>query len=437
MTIRMLLSLGGLLAAMQLASAENWPQFRGPAFNGTSTEKSLPLKWSKTENVAWSVPMPGPSAATPIIWGDSVFVPTANNSTKALLAYCIDRKTGKVRWQAKVADGLRRDEKSNFASPTPATDGERVIFFYGNGAMAAFDFSGKQLWARNIEKDYGAFAFNWTFSTSPVLHGGKLYLQVLQRDVPVNGRGRTDGPNESYLLAMDPATGKTLWKVERPSQARAESREAFTTPTVHEHNGRKELLVAGGDCLTGHDLETGKELWRWGTWNPTRIGHWRLVPSPVAGEGVILACAPKGDPIYAIKAGGKGTLSDNAIAWKSEPRGPVSTDVPTPAFYLNDFFVLSDVRRALSRVEPRTGKVKWTVPMPGRSKYEASPFAADGRIYCMNFAGDVVVVDAEKGEILATNAMGEPGDDTTRSSVSASQGQLFVRTNSKLFCIGK
>ncbi|MDB6029694.1 MAG: outer rane biosis protein BamB [Verrucomicrobiales bacterium] len=146
--------------------------------------------------------MPGPSAATPIIWGDSVFVPTADTSSKTLLAYCIDRKTGKVRWQNKVAEGLRRDEKSNFASPSPATDGERVIFFYGNGAMAAFDFSGKELWSRNIEKDYGAFAFQWTFSTSPVLYGGKLYLQVLQRDVPANGRGRTDGPIESYLLEM-------------------------------------------------------------------------------------------------------------------------------------------------------------------------------------------------------------------------------------------
>ncbi|MDB6029693.1 MAG: outer rane biosis protein BamB [Verrucomicrobiales bacterium] len=205
---------------------------------------------------------------------------------------------------------------------------------------------------------------------------------------------------------------------------------------VYEYNGRKELLVTGGDCLTGHDLETGKELWRWGTWNPTKIPHWRLVPSPVAGDGIVLACAPKGDPIYAIKVGGHGTLTDDALAWKSEPRSPISSDVPTPAFYLNDFFVLSDVRKSLSRVEPKTGKVNWTVSMPGRSKFEASPFAAAGRIYCVNFAGDVVVVDAEKGDILQTNAMGEPGDDTTRSSVSASQDQLFIRTNSKLFCIG-
>ena len=205
----------------------------------------------------------------------------------------------------------------------------------------------------------------------------------------------------------------------------AESREAFTSPVPFVHNGRRELLVVGGDDLSGHDLETGKELWRWGTWNPTRIRHWRLVPSPVANQDVILACAPKRDPIYAIKTGGVGKLDDSAIAWVSKDVRPVTSDVPTPAYYDGDFFVLSDVRKSLSRVEPKTGKVKWTIQTPGRSKYEASPLAGDGKIYLINFDGDIVVVDAAGGEVLNQIAMGDAEDAPVRSTVVAAQGPPF------------
>ncbi|MEW6303844.1 MAG: PQQ-binding-like beta-propeller repeat protein [Verrucomicrobiota bacterium] len=418
-------------------SAADWPQLRGPHFNGSSTETALPTQFSKTQNIAWAVAMPGPSAATPIIHGDHVFVSSADPKTGELLAMALDRKTGKRLWEHTVSLGLKQDDKSNFASPSPATDGKLVVFFYGNGELAAFNFSGKKLWSRNLQKEYGPFAFNWTFSTSPLLYEGKLYMQVLQRDVPVNGRGLADRENESYLLALNPETGKTLWRVVRPSEAVAESREAFTTPIPFESKGRKELLVVGGDCLTGHDPATGKELWRWGTWNPTKIGHWRLVPSPVAGGGVILACAPKRDPIYAIKAGGSGTLTDSAIAWTSKSTREVTSDVPTPAFSDGDFFVLSDVAKSLSRVDPKTGSTKWMVATPNRPKYEASPTVADGKVFLMNFAGDVVIADAAKGTILNTIAMGEPGDDTTRSSISVAHGQLFIRTNAKLYCVGK
>ena len=426
-----------MIASTFLAVAENWPHWRGVHFNGSSEEENLPSHWSKTENVAWSIDLPGPSAATPIIWADRVFVSSTDARTKTLQAICIDRKTGKIAWQDEAGVGFQRDDLSNYASPSPVTDGQNAIFFYGTGDLVSYDLAGQKFWSRNIQKDYGEFAFQWTFSTSPTLYKGKLYIQVLQRDVPANGRGRKDGPNDSYLLALDPATGKTLWQHIRPTEAVAESREAFTTPIPFDYEGRAELLVAGGDCLTGHDPESGKELWRWGTWNPTRIGHWRLVPSPAAGDGVILGCAPKSDPVYAIKAGGSGLLDDSAVLWKSHKQREISSDVPTPLFYRGDFFVLSDVRKALSRVEPKTGKIKWSVELPGRAKFESSPTGADGKIYFMNFRGDVVVIDADRGEILQTIPMGEDGDDHIRSSIPASQGQLFIRTNKRLFCVGK
>ncbi|MDB6065883.1 MAG: hypothetical protein JWR26_2091 [Pedosphaera sp.] len=419
------------------APAENWPQWRGPHFDGSSEEKGLPTTWSK-ESALWSVDLPGPSAATPVVWGDRVFVSSPDMSTRTLHAICIDRKTGKKLWDKQVGEGsIQHDDKSNFASPSPVADAKHVFFFYGNGTLTAFDHAGKENWSRGLTKDYGEFAYQWTFSASPTLYSGKLYVQVLQRNVPVNGHGKTDGPIDSYLLALDPDTGNSLWQHVRPSDAVAESHEAYSTPIPFESQGRKEILIAGGDCLTGHDPETGKELWRWGTYNPAKIGHWRLVPSPVGGGGVVVFCAPKGSPVYAVKAGANGVLPDSAIAWKSDQHREVSSDVPTPAFYEGDFFVLSDVKKTLSRVTPATGNVKWSLELPGRRKFESSPTAADGKIYLMNFGGDVVVVDAAKGEILSTIAMGDANDDMTRSAIVVAHGQIFVRTNAKLYCIGK
>ena len=252
--------------------------------------------------------MSGPSASTPVIIGDRVFVSEPVESSQTLHAACLDRKSGKELWNNVAGEGLRRDDKSNFTSPSPVADKKNVYFFYGNGPLVAYDHQGRQIWSRSIHSgDYGEFAFNWTFSATPLLYGGKLYVQVLQRNEPVHGHGRTDGPIESYILALDTANGKTLWRHVRPADAVAESFESYTTPIPFEYHGRKEILISGGDCITGHDPATGEELWRWATWNPHKISHWRLVPSPVAGGDVVLACAPKGDPIYAIKAGGKGT----------------------------------------------------------------------------------------------------------------------------------
>ncbi len=414
-----------------------WRHWRGPSYNGSTDETNLPSQWSRTENIRWMAELPGRSAATPIVCRDCVFISSTDPQSNKLLALCFRRSDGTLLWRHEVASDIARDTRSTFAASSPVTDGEIVVFFYGNGPLAAFDFQGDQLWKRDIQQDYGEFAFGWTFSSTPLLYEGRLYLQVLQRDVPVRGRGFTDRQNDSYLLAMEPKTGKELWRVVRPSDAYAESREAFTSPIPFEYQGRQEILVIGGDCLTGHDPKTGRELWRWGTWNPSRVGDWRLVPSPVASENVILACAPKRDPIYAIKAGGSGTLDDSAIAWISQEVREVSSDVPTPAFYDGDFFVLSDVRKCVSRVEPTTGRVKWTTPLPSRDKFEASPLAADGKIYMVNFAGLVVIADAENGEIVGEIPMAARSQDPIRSTISAAGGNLFLRTNDKLYCIGK
>lgn len=426
------------LTVVSSAEAGDWPQWRGPHFNGSSDERNLPSEWSKTDNIAWIADLDGEAASTPVVCGKRVFLSGVDAAKDALVVMALDRTNGKRLWQHEIARGIRKDKRSNFAAPSPVTDGRIAIFFFGNGDLVACEADGARLWTRNLQKDLGVFRFGWTFSTSPLWYDGKLYLQILQRDVAAHDDDREEGKKDSFLLALDPQTGKTLWRAQRPSQAVEESREAFTTPIPYDDGTRRQLLVAGGDALTGHDPATGKELWRWGTWNPQRIGHWRLVVSPVAGKGVALACAPKREPIYAIKTDGSGPLDDQAVAWTSREVKEVTSDVPTPAFYDGDFFILSDVRKNLARVEPRTGKVKWSVPTPGRAKYEASPLAADGKIYSINFAGQVALFDAADGRLLRTISMDEPTNgEVVRSSIVAAHGQLYIRTTRKLYCVGK
>lgn len=429
--------LTGLLLATLPAAAANWDNWRGPDHNGSSPERGLPAKFSPTENVKWMTRLPGTSAATPVIHGDTVFISSANENGDSLQAMALDRKTGQVRWNHTVGTGYRQDDRSNFSAPSPATDGTLVVFFYGNGEMAAFNFAGRKLWQRNLQKDHGEFAFQWTFSTSPLLHEGTLYMQVLQRDVEARGRGKAEG-NESYLLAINPRTGKDLWKVARPSEAVAESREAFSTPIPFQHGRRAELVIVGGDDISGHDPKTGRELWRWGTWNPTRIGHWRLVPSPVAGDGLLLACGPKDAPITAVKAGRSGRLGDADVAWQSTVR-EVTSDVPTPLFHDGKFYVLNGKKKLLLCVNPGDGKVIWQGELGGFPVYEASPTAADGKIYLMNHKGDVTVVKAggNSFEKLHSVNMADKDDSNLRASVAISQGNLFIRTGTKLYCVGK
>ena len=417
-------------------SAENWPHWRGPHFDGSSPEQKLPADFSKTNKVHWVASLPGPAAATPIIWGDHVFISSTDLRTKTLHALALDRRTGKELWNQEVAPGFNLDNKSNLASPSPVTDGQMVYFLYGTGELVAFDFAGERVWARNLQKDYGQFAYQWTYGASPTLFDGKLFIQVLQRNVPVHGRGQKDGPNDSYLLALAPKTGAEIWKHIRPSEAHEESHEAYSTPIPFAHAGRREMLVIGGDCITGHSLTDGEELWRWGSWNPTRITHWRLVPSPVTGGGVVLACAPKGSPVFAIKAGSQGALDDSGLAW-TIPEREVSSDVGTPLFYQGRFYVLNGDKKNLARIDPATGKADWIGDLGTRVKLESSPTGADGKIFFQNFRGEVfVVAAAPEFKLLHVAAMGDDGDEDLRATVAVAQGSLFIRTGSKLYCVG-
>jgi outer membrane protein assembly factor BamB len=424
------LGLAVLIAAS--ARAENWPQWRGPYFNGSTTESNLPSQWSKTENVAWVAPLPGQSSATPVVWEDCVFV-SSPDEQKNLLLICLDQKTGQVRWRKVVAGEARQVGRNNMASPSPATDGKRVFSLFATGDLAAFDLAGQELWKRDLAKDYGRFANMWIYGSSPMLYGGKLYVQVLQRNPrPDNYAHALDDKTEreSFLLCLDPLTGKNLWRHVRPTDATDEAQEAYSTPVPYTGKQGAEILVVGGNYVTAHSPDTGAELWRCGGLNDRQEHYWRTVPSAVVADGMIIACGPKRDPVLAIKDGGKGLVTETHLAWKFKE---FPSDCVTPLFYQQKLFVLDGDRQMMTCLEPQTGAKKWQGNLGVPDIFRASPTGADGKIYCLSEKGTVVVLDAgDEFKILSIIRMGEA---PVRSSIAVAHGALFLRTAKNLYCV--
>lgn len=438
------------LAIQTAALAENWPNWRGLNQDGSSSETGLPVKFSPTEGVKWAADVPGIAASVPVIWGDNVFITAPIAAEKKLVGLCYSIETGKEKWRVTISEGdeVQWDDKSNLASPSAATDGERVYFLFANAVAAAFDFSGKIVWKRDFKETHGAFATQWTYGSSPTIDSGKLYIQVLQRNETFKFQEKfekgTPGKDlSSYILAIDPANGKDLWKQIRPSTAKIESLEAFSSPVFTTYKDQRLMLISGGDTLTIHDAATGKEFSRVATWNPPGEGYnsfFRLVPSPVVGDGMAIVCAPKNSPIFAIPLDAKG---ETQPVWQTAPKG-VTSDVPTPAFYKGKFYVLDGGKKILSCLEPKTGKVLWTGELGGKTKFESSPTVADDKVYCINFWGEVYVAKAntDKFEMLGMNEMGngsKPNGNaaSVRASISVSASSLFIRTQDKLYRVGK
>jgi outer membrane protein assembly factor BamB len=265
--------------------AADWPQWRGPSFNGSTDEKNLPDSWSDTENIAWVSPLPGPSGATPIICKGRVFVSSMVGRGPDFVALCFDARNGRKLWERPVGSDSRRLPRNNMASPSPVTDGRHVFFLYGSGDLIGFDYEGNKLWSRNIQNEYGNLALKFGYSSSPFLHRGKLFILVIRRNTPYQ-RPEADAPLDSYVMALDPLTGKNLWKQPRPTNAFDEGMETYSTPIPFVRDGRTEILNTGADFVTAHDPETGAERWRFEYWT-TKVRDSRVIPSLVAGDGLI------------------------------------------------------------------------------------------------------------------------------------------------------
>jgi outer membrane protein assembly factor BamB len=403
-------------ATLGVVRAENWPQWRGPTLNGVSAETNLPVRWSVTENIAWKLALPAWSGSTPIVWGDRIFLNVAEKGS--LYLWCVDRVKGVPLWKQLLGGGDHREMKQNMSSPSPVTDGSGVWVMTGTGILKAFDFTGKELWMRDIQKDYGRFGLNWGYGSSPLLHEDSLYVQVL------HGM-RTDEP--SYVLRISKANGRTIWRVERPTRARSESPDSYTTPALVRYGNTAELVITGGDVVTGHDLSTGKELWRAEGLNPGNDGGNRIVASPVIYGDLIIAPSRE-RPMLVLKPGGRGDVTTSHLLW-SFNNGP---DVPTPVTDGTYVYVVND-RGIMWCLDAKTGKEIYGRQRLRSGTYSGSFVLADGKLYITNEDGMTVVVRAgPKFEVLAENNF----DDYTLSSPAISDGQIFIRTTGWLWAVG-
>lgn len=398
----------------------DWPQWRGPSLNGVSSETGLPVTWSTTEGIAWKLPMPARSGSTPIIWGDMIFLNVATaQSSGDLELWAIDRNTQAPVWTRDLSGGNNQQRKQNMSSPSPVTDGTHVWVMTGVGILKAFDFKGNEMWARDIQADYGRFGLNWGYASSPLLYDGALYLPVL------HGM-KTDDP--SYMLKIDAATGKTLWRQERLTDAIRESPDAYITPALLQYDDTTEIVLTGGDVVTGHDPATGKELWRVDGLNPNNNPAYRIVASPLIAGDLIIA-PTRVRPMLAIRPGGRGEISDSHVAW-SFNNGP---DVPSPVSDGTYVYVVTD-NGVVWCLDRKSGSVVYGPERLPNDTYSASPVIADGKIYVTSENSGITSVykTGPKFEVLATNSF----DDYALSSVAISQGQLFIRTQSALWVVG-
>jgi outer membrane protein assembly factor BamB len=378
-----------------------------------------------TTNVAWKLPLPAYSGSTPIIWGDTIFlnVATAAN-TGSIELWAVDRTRPSVLWKRPIVDANHMERKQNMSSPSPVTDGQHVWVMTGLGVLKAFDFAGNELWMRDIQADYGRFGLNWGYASSPLLQGDALYVQVL------HGM-KTDDP--SYVLKIDKLTGKTLWRVERPTPAVHESPDSYTTPAWIEANGRAELIVTGGDVVSGHDPATGKEYWRADVLNPQRGSAYRIIASPTIVDGLIIA-PTRNNPLVAMRPGGSGDVADSHVAW-TFAQGP---DVPTPVSDGKLLYIVRDTGVVFA-LDVKTGATVYGPERLPPGTYSASPILADGKIYVTTEEEGVTTVfrAGPTFEILASNRLLDDCSPYCLSTVAVSEGQLFLRTSSFLWAIGE
>ena len=442
----------------------NWPHWRGPAQTGVSQETGLPTSWGatcetsapaaapaaappprrggffgqegrpltglgcakfKTSNIAWSLPLPAYSGSTPIVWGDRIFLNVATAATTGELElWAIDRRTPSVVWKRRLADTNHMERKQNMSSPSPVTDGRHVWVMTGVGILKAFDFEGQEIWARDIQKDYGRFGLNWGYASSPLLKGDALYVQVL------HGM-KTDDP--SYVLKIDAMSGKTLWRVERPSPALHESPDSYATPAWIDANGRAELIVTGGDVVSGHDPATGREYWRADVLNPQRNRAYRIVASPTI-VGDLIVAPTRNNPMVAMRPGGNGNVARSHVVW-TFAQGP---DVPTPVSDGRLLYIVRD-NGVVFALDVKTGATVYGPERLPSGTYSASPILADGKIYVTTEEEGRTTVfrTGPKFEVLGTNSLLGDCSPYCLSTVAISQGQLFMRTSSYLWAIGQ
>lgn len=420
---------------------QNWPQFRGAGSTGVSKNSGLPDQWSETENVEWKAELPGRGWGAPVVWGDTVFVTSVVNlgSTEPLKkglyfggdrpdpprdehewkVSCLDLPSGNVRWEKTVHKGAPSTSihlKNSFASETPVTDGVHVYACFGNVGIFCFDFDGNQIWKHEIAPK--ATRLGWGTAASPVLHKDRLYYQF-------------DNDEESYLLALEKSDGAVAWKVTRDEKSN------WSTPFVWEHDQRTEIVTAGTGAVRSYDLD-GKLLWSLKGMSSITIA------TPYVANGLLyISSGYILDPIkaiYAIKPGASGDLTlaegdshSEFIVWSDRGIAPYN---PSTLVYEDRLYILYD-RGMLSCFNAKTGESLYERKNLERGvAVTSSPWAYDGKIFCINEDGVCCVVKAgDTFEILHTNELAK--DEICLSTPAIAGDRLLIRTDRRIYCIRK
>ena len=438
---------GGKLTVRALPSAKNsnWPSFRGTEASGVSDGQNLPDKWNAQsgENILWKTPIPGLAHSSPVVWGDRVFVTTAvstdpkatfrpglygdgdaskDRSPHRWMIYAVDKRSGKILWEQVAHKGEpieKRHIKSTYANSTPATDGRVVVAWFGSQGVHAYDVNGRFLWKVDLGRiDLGAYdipTYEWGPASSPIIWNGLVILQC-------------DTQADSFLLALDAKTGKTVWKTDR------EEIPSWGTPTVVTTPQGPALVTNASNYIRAYDPRTGKELWRLG--RSSKI----TAPTPIYSEEMFVVASGRGPerPIFVVRPQARGDVtlpegktSSESIVWSKTGRGSY---MPTPLAYKGVLYVLAN-NGTFDAYNLRTGEeiYRQRVPLVG-SGFSASPVAADDKIYLSNEDGEILVIAAgQKFAHIGTNSMGE----LLMATPALSDGVMYVRGSSSLFAIGR
>lgn len=389
------------------AQAENWPNWRGPRGDGTSSNTNLPVKWDSTTNVLWKIPVPGVGHSSPIVWEDKLFTLTAKPEIQEKLLLCFDTKNGKLVWQATVIkspfEGKHGD--NSFASGTPATDGKYIYVSLLEGdsvIVAAYDFTGKQIWLQRP----GTYKSPHGYSCSPAIYKDKVIINA-------------DSKGDAFVAALSRTNGHTIWKnsLDKPAHS-------FSTPIFREIAGRMQMIYCGNKGVTSYNPDNGSCYWFVN--GPSED----FTCSPVYNEKTGLVLISSGWPqriAMAIKPDGNGDVSKSHIAWQSA-KGAYY--VPSPVT-VGEYLITTMVDGSVNCIEAATGNILWKENL---GKQYASAVLVNELVYMPNDEGVITVIKpGPVFESISKNSIGE----TMFASPAVSNGRIYLRGAKHLFCIGE
>jgi outer membrane protein assembly factor BamB len=391
-------------------AAEPWSGWRGSDRSGWSRETELPQRWSADQGIRWKATLPGHGTSSPIIWESDVIVTAADGIKQSdLHIICLRNADGSERWHLRLwgtAPTLHHGSKSDMATPTPVTDGRRVFALFGTGDVLACDADGGLLWHRSLAAEYGPFENRFGHTSSPLLVDNLLIVQC-------------DHYGDSYLLAIEAQTGRDCWRIERPGIW-----HSWSSPQLvgNPQTGETELVVCAAERIDGFRIATGEALW-------TARGLQReCIPTPVIGQGLLLAVSGPNGATFAIRPGGRGDVTDSHIVWQSRRGVPF---VPSPVVVDDCYYLVNDQGIATC-LDVQSGQMHWQSRLSGA--FTASPIAGDGKIYFSNEDGETTVVKTGNEFVeLSRNTLGEPV--YVYASGAISQGCVYLRTPTGLVCI--